>query len=104
MRGRKKDLVIKQKRKYITIVGKLPLQKEKKKKHTHRKLQKKILYLGLGLWRALLGINSLRVDITSFRLNHLIFGLRDHVLNCEIIFGLIGLDYWLDLLTLPSHY
>ena len=36
MRGRKKDLVIKQKRKYITIVGKLPLQKEKKKKKNIR--------------------------------------------------------------------
>ena len=31
MKGRKKDLVIKWKREYITIDGKLPLQKKKKK-------------------------------------------------------------------------
>ena len=40
MRGRKKDLVIKQKREYMTIDGKLPLPKKKKKKAYTQKITK----------------------------------------------------------------
>ena len=66
--------------------------------------KKKILYLGLCLWRVLLGINSLEVGITSLGLSLRILSLRDHVRDREIILRLIGLDHWLDLLALSSPY
>ena len=71
--------------------GRMPL----KKKYTQRKLQKKVLYLCLGLMGVFFGISCLRLRLY-------IFSLRDHILDHESVLKLISLNRWLNLLILSS--
>ena len=54
-----------------------------KRKYTHIKLQKKILYLGLHLWRVLLRINLLGLGILSLRLKLCVLGLGNCIPDCK---------------------
>ena len=67
------------------------LYTKKKKKTTKENPISEIL--GLSLGRVFLGINSLRVDITSFRLSLCIFGLGDHIPNSVGILRGLGLHW-----------
>ena len=57
-----------------------------KKICTHRKLQKKILYLGLRLWRVLF-----RIGLLGLRFKLCILDLGDHIPNGKGILGGFGL-------------
>ena len=81
----------------------MPLQKVIKRKKTTKE-NPIIEILGLGLRRVFLGISSLGVNITSFRLSLSILGLGDHILDCKGIFRGVGLHQRLSLLTHSSPF
>ena len=72
---------------------------KKKKKCTPRKLQKKILYLGLHRWRVLLKISLLGLRVPNLRLKPCILGLVNYIPDGEHILRGIGLYRWLSHLT-----
>ena len=54
--------------------------------------------------RFLLGISCLGLGILYLGLKLCILSLGDHILDCESILGVFGLQRWLSLLTLPSPF
>ena len=65
----------------------------------HRKPPKKILCLGLFLWRVLLRIRLLGLRVPNLRLKPCILGLVNYIPDGEHILRGIGLYRWLSHLT-----
>ena len=73
-------------------------------KHVHRKLRRKIICLGLRLWRVHLRINLLGLGVLGLRLKLCLLVLGDYILDCEGILRGLGFHRWLSLLTHSSPF